>query len=78
MPDENLNFDDTAVTGSVQGQSLPYSGLRWSNCKAMARRTALALFSSVLLVATAAQAADDDALKILKGMSDYLASQKII
>lgn len=78
MPDENLKFDVTAVTGSVQGQSLPYSGLRWPNCKAVARRTALALFSSVLLVATAAQAAEDDALKILKAMSDYMANQKII
>ena len=78
MPDEIMKFDEIAVTGSVQGQSLPYSGLRWPNCKAVARRTALALFSSVLLVATAAQAAEDDALKILKAMSDYMASQKII
>ena len=67
MPDENMKFDEIAVTGSVQGQSLPSGGPRWPNCKAVARRTALALFSSVFLVATAAQAAEDDALKILEG-----------
>jgi len=36
------------------------------------------IVSSIFLLATAARADEDDALKILKGMSDYLAAQKSI
>jgi hypothetical protein len=78
MPDEIMKFGDIAVMGAVQRRSLPSGGSRWPNCKAAVHRTALALFASAFLLAPAAQAAEDDALKILKGMSDYLASQKTI
>jgi hypothetical protein len=38
----------------------------------------LLVISSICLLAPSARAEDDDALKILKGMSDYLATQKSI
>ena len=45
----------------------------------LARNGVLALAAAaVLTVASSARSADDDALKILKGMSDYLANQKTI
>ena len=55
-------------------------GARWPNYKsAIHWAVALALaVSATCFVVPVAQAADDDALKILKGMSDYLASQKTI
>ncbi len=53
---------------------------RWTSYKAAIHWTAILTLavSAMCFVAPAAQAADDDALKILKGMSDYLASQKNI
>jgi len=46
---------------------------------ALGRRGAFALAAAALLaVGSTARAQEDDALKILKGMSDYLASQKTI
>jgi hypothetical protein len=58
---------------------MPPDLMRRPNCKAVIQpAVALALFTIASLIAPAAQAADDDALKILKGMSDYLASQKTI
>jgi len=45
----------------------------------LGRKGAFALAAAALLaVGSTARASDDDALKVLKGMSDYLASQKTI
>jgi hypothetical protein len=55
------------------------TGMRWPSAKAAIHWAAgLALFAAASFMVPSAQAADDDALKILKGMSDYLASQKNI
>jgi hypothetical protein len=60
------------------------AGIRSSNVRRPSGRSTVhwaagaAFFAIASLIATAAQAAEDDALKILKGMSDYLASQKTI
>jgi hypothetical protein len=78
MADEITKRDDIAPIGGVHGPMLASGGARWPNCKAAGRLAALAFFASAFLLAPAAQAAEDDALKILKGMSDYLASQKTI
>ena len=55
-------------------------GMSWPNRNALIHWTAaLALIMTAICAsAPAARAAEDDALKILKGMSDYLASQKTI
>jgi hypothetical protein len=78
MPEKIAKSDDIAAMGGVPGRTLLSSGTRRPNCRAAARLAAFAFFASAFLLAPAAQAADDDALKILKGMSDYLASQKTI
>jgi hypothetical protein len=65
------------LTWSVAGRP---AARRWPHFfPGFARIGALVLFLAGVLVATsAARAEEDDALKILKGMSDYLASQKTI
>jgi hypothetical protein len=78
MADEIAKLDDFAPIGGARGPTLGSGGPRRPNCKTAGRLAALAFFASAFLLAPAAQAAEDDALKILKGMSDYLASQKTI
>ena len=55
-------------------------GMRWPRCGAVMRwsATLTLVVSAICFVAPGAQAQEDDALKILKGMSAYLASQKTI
>jgi hypothetical protein len=59
------------------GRVHSFNGTRASICRRWVRRIASGLLTAALLAAPSARAADDDALKILKGMSDYLAGQKI-
>jgi hypothetical protein len=55
------------------------SATRWRSCSvAISWAAGVTLFAAASVLGPAAHAADDDALKILKGMSDYLASQKTI
>lgn len=80
MPNESEKLEERFVTGRVQQDTMRPGGMRWPNCRALIHWTAaLALaVSAICFVAPAARAQDDDALKILKGMSDYLANQKTI
>jgi hypothetical protein len=67
----------SVVTGTGMAQ---HSGLERTNRKSAVNWMAAFSFAlgAVCLSAPIAKAADDDALKILKGMSDYLANQKTI
>jgi hypothetical protein len=65
--------------GSAQAEATRLKPRCWP-ARGLALRwgAGVAVFSAVSFMASAAQAAEDDALKILKGMSDYLANQKTI
>ena len=79
MPEEFVKSQDRRATGRVQADIVQPTGRLWPSAKAAFLWAAgLALYAAASFMAPAAQAADDDALKILKGMSDYLASQKSI
>ena len=78
MPKAKVKLDENPATGDVLGRTILPRGTAWPRRHGALRRAAFALFASAFLVVPAAQAAEDDALKILKGMSDYLASQKTI
>jgi hypothetical protein len=59
---------------------MPRNGVTWPKCKALIYWTAVLAFAvtAMCAVSSVTQAANDDALNILKAMSDYLASQKTI
>ena len=68
-------------TSELSGASAAAEGgakLRFPKLNAVMRRTACLVVAAAFLAAPAARAAEDDALKILKGMSDYVAAQKSI
>ena len=79
MPDEFAKSEKRSSSGSPRADMIRRTGMRWPSAKAAIHWAAgLALFAAASFMVPSAQAADDDALKILKGMSDYLASQKNI
>ncbi len=72
MLDARARLKESPATAPAVARSLNFRAVpRWIVALAFA-------VSAMCLAAPAAQAGDDDALKILKGMSDYLASQKNI
>jgi hypothetical protein len=77
MFDENPKLEERPPTCRIRAEKP--SGMRWPDYRAAIHWAAgLALLTTASFMGPGAQAAEDDALKILKGMSDYLASQKTI
>jgi hypothetical protein len=76
MSEELVSLRERAAISPLKKDAIR---ARWRGCSvAISWAAGLALLAAASLLPAAARAADDDALKILKGMSDYLASQKTI
>jgi hypothetical protein len=79
MPDQIVTLEERPKTGRMQANATCLNGMSWRNRKPFIHWAAgLALFAAASFMTPGAHAADNDAIKILKGMSDYLASQKTI
>ncbi len=79
MSEEIVRLRKRAATNLPRTDATRPQAARWRDCSvAISWAAGLTLFAAASFLSPAAQAAEDDALKILKGMSDYLASQKTI
>jgi hypothetical protein len=80
MPNEVAKLEERPASGRLHKDTMAPHGWAWPNCNAVIHWTAALalLMTAICSEAPAARAAEDGALKILKGMSDYLASQKTI
>jgi hypothetical protein len=79
MPNQIGKSKERLVAGGAREAGMRSSDKRRPGGGSAVRWAAGAAFFAIAsFIAPAAQAAEDDALKILKGMSDYLANQKNI